>query len=65
MKPHQYSVPRAAVKVLDAVVLSDADVDANNDTNADAASDCESPPSGNAVVFVRGLTYASCFSFQL
>jgi hypothetical protein len=47
-------------------VLSDAAVDANNDTNADTASDCESPPSGNVVVvFVSSLIWTLCFSFQL
>ena len=66
MKPRQCPVPSAAVEVLvDAVVLPDAAVAANNDTNADAASDWESPASGNIVVFVSSLVWTLCFSFQL
>jgi hypothetical protein len=34
MKQCQYPVPSAAVEVLDAVVLSEAAVDADNDTSA-------------------------------
>jgi hypothetical protein len=64
MKPRQYPVPSAAVEVLEALVLSDAAVDADNDTNADAASDCESPPLGKVVVFVSSLVWTLCFSFQ-
>ena len=39
MKPRQYPVPSDSIAILDDVVLSDATVDADHDTNADAASD--------------------------
>ena len=37
----------------------------DNNTNADAASDCESPLSGNIVVFVSSLVWTFCYGFQL
>ena len=37
----------------------------DNNTNADAASDCESPLSGNIVVFVSSLVWTLCYGFQL
>jgi hypothetical protein len=58
MKPCQYPVPSDAIEVLDAAVLSDAAVDAVNDTNADAAFDWKSPPSGNVVAFAWSLVWA-------
>ena len=50
MKPRQYRVPSDAIEVLNVVVLSEAAIDANKNTDADAASDRQSPPSGNIVV---------------
>ena len=63
MKPCKYPVP--SFEVLDAAVLSDATVNADKDTNADVASDWESPSADNIAVFAWSLVWTLCLCFQL